>query len=131
MNKELLRMQMLAGIITESQYAAESNESEGTKYFIVIIFEGLDDELGSMKGISASSQKEFEQKIETLYGPQGLKDIKANPDDTYWTFYEVSSQEEINKIEQMSEDWDNGDQNVEEELIDIAKKGKPFDQISF
>ena len=31
MNKETLRMQMLAGIITESQYAAKLNENEGMK----------------------------------------------------------------------------------------------------
>ena len=30
MNKELLRMQMLAGIITESQYKQELDEAEGT-----------------------------------------------------------------------------------------------------
>jgi hypothetical protein len=31
MNKELLRMQMLAGIITESQYAAELDENRTAK----------------------------------------------------------------------------------------------------
>ena len=131
MNKEQLRMQMLAGIITEGQYKRRLNENEATKYFVVIIMEGDSDEIGNMKGIVASNQGEFEQEFTSIYGSQDLDALKKNPNDIYWTFYEVSSQEEMNKIVQMSEDWYKGDDSGEEELMSIAKKGKPFSQISF
>ena len=121
---EVKRVQQLAGI-------NESQLNEGSlRHFVVIIFEGDDDELGTMKGISASNQEEFEQKLKNIYGKEGLYDIKKHPEDTYWTFYETSK-EEMDKIVQMSQMWQGGNLETEENLENIAKKGKPFSEIIF
>jgi len=128
MNKEFLRMQKLAGLITENQMNELTPKSGFTgtpeKYLIVIVAGGTSDELGNMKGISASTQEEFIQKLENIYG----KDLES----VGLTFYEVPNQNEMDRITQMSEDWYTGeDESVEEELMDIAEKGIPLDQISF
>jgi hypothetical protein len=127
MNKEFLRMQKLAGLITENHMNELTPKSGFTgapeKYLIAIIAGGTSDELGNMKGISASTQEEFIQKLENIYG----KDLES----VGLTFYEASNQNEMDRITQMSEDWYLGDESVEDELIDIAEKGIPLDQISF
>jgi len=133
-NNIFKRMQKLAGLINEDM------SSSKPRYFISIIFRGQDDEIGSYKGISASTQEEFEQKLEDIYGggpsdsdtSNGLAQIKKYPDDDYWTFYEVNSKEEMEKWEQKSKNWyDNSDFSEEKELESIAKKGVPFNQIKF
>jgi hypothetical protein len=127
MNKEFLRMQKLAGLITENQINELTPKSGFTgtpeKYLIAIVAGGTSDELGNMKGISASTQEEFIQKLENIYG-EDLESVGL-------TFYEVPNQNEMDRVAQMSEDWYSGDESVEEELMDIAEKGIPLDQISF
>jgi hypothetical protein len=127
MNKEFLRMQKLAGLITENQMNELTPKLGFTgvpeKYLIAIVAGGTSDELGNMKGISASTQEEFIQKLENIYG-EDLESVGL-------TFYEVPNQNEMDRVAQMSEDWYSGDESVEEELMDIAEKGIPLDQISF
>jgi hypothetical protein len=128
MNKEFLRMQKLAGLITENQMNELTPKLGFTgapeKYLIAIVAGGTSDELGNMKGISASTQEEFIQKLENIYG-EDLESVGL-------TFYEVPNQNEMNRVTQMSEDWYTGeDESVEEELMDIAEKGIPLNQISF
>ena len=128
MNKEFLRMQKLAGLITENQMSELTPKLGFTgapeKYLIAIVAGGTSDELGNMKGISASTQEEFIQKLENIYG-EDLESVGL-------TFYEVPNQNEMNRVTQMSEDWYTGeDESVEEELMDIAEKGIPLNQISF
>jgi hypothetical protein len=128
MNKEFLRMQKLAGLITENQMNELTPKLGFTgapeKYLIAIVARGTSDELGNMKGISASTQEEFIQKLENIYG-EDLESVGL-------TFYEVPNQNEMNRVTQMSEDWYTGeDKSVEEELMDIAEKGIPLNQISF
>jgi hypothetical protein len=122
---EVKRMQQLAGI------QLNENLTEGTRYFIVIIFEGDDDELGSMKGINASTPQEFDQKLADMYGKDTLvNNIKAHPNDTYWTFYEVSSEPEMNRIVQMSKEWvTNLGSEEEKQLETISKQGKTYQDI--
>jgi hypothetical protein len=124
MNKEFLRMQKLAGLITENQMNELTPKSDFTegKHFVAIVFGGDSDELGNMKGVSASTKEEFAQKLKDIYG-ENLESVGL-------TFYETNK-EEMNRIAQMSEDWYSGDESVEDELMDIASKGKPLDQISF
>ena len=128
MNKEFLKMQKLAGLITENQMNELTPKLGFTgapeKYLIAIVAGGTSDELGNMKGISASTQEEFIQKLENIYG-EDLESVGL-------TFYEVPNQNEMNRVTQMSEDWYTGeDESVEEELMDIAEKGIPLNQISF
>ena len=128
MNKEFLRMQKLAGLITENQMNELTPKLGFTgapeKYLIAIVAGGTSDELGNMKGISASTQEEFIQKLENIYG-ENLESVGL-------TFYEVPNQNEMNRVTQMSENWYTGeDESVEEELMNIAEKGIPLDQISF
>ena len=122
---EAKRMQQLAGI------QLNENLTKGTRYFIVIIFEGDDDELGSMKGINASTPQEFDQKLADMYGKDTLvNNIKAYPDDTYWTFYEVSSEPEMNRIVQMSKEWvTNLGSEEEKQLETISKQGKTYQDV--
>ena len=123
-NESFLRMQKLAGLLTEAEYQKKF------RYFIVIIFEGDDDELGSMKGISASNKEEFDQKLKAIYGDNGLAAIKKHPEDTYWTFYEVNNENEMNNLENMSEQWyTTSDPKIEQKLESIAKRGKPYSEI--
>jgi len=121
MNKEFLKMQKIAGLITENQFR-QLNENQA-RYFIVIVAGGTSDELGNMKGVSASTQEEFIQNLENIYG--------KNLESVGLTFYEVPNQNEMNRIAQMSEDWYTGDESGEEELMSVAEKGKPFNDISF
>ena len=76
-----------------------------------------------MKGISASTQEEFKQKFES--------DYSSSPEEVDFTFYEVPNSGEMSKIAKMSNDWYSGDESVETKLMNIAKLGKPFSQISF
>ena len=55
MNKELLRMQMLAGVITESQYKAKLNEEEN-----------LSPEQAVQKAISLAPKLEKSSKLDQL-----------------------------------------------------------------
>jgi len=118
-------MQKLAGLITENQMNELTPKSDFTeeKHFVVIVFGGDSDELGNMKGVSASTKEEFIQKLENIYG-EDLENVGL-------TFYEAPNQNEMDRITQMSEDWYSGDESVEDELMDIAKKGISLDQISF
>lgn len=129
MNKEFLRMQKLAGLITENQMNELTPKSGFTdeKHFVVIVFGGDSDELGNMKGVSASTKEDLIQKLEDIYGVQGVDALG----DIGLTFYEMPNQNEMNRIVQMSEDWYTGDESGEDELMNISSEGKPLDQISF
>ena len=131
MNKEFLRMQKLAGLITENQMNELTPKSGFTrgpeKHFVVIVAGGTSDELGNMKGVSASTKEDFIQKLEDIYGVQGVDALG----DIGLTFYEMPNQNEMNRVVQMSEDWYTGDESGEDELMNISSEGKPLDQISF
>jgi hypothetical protein len=102
-----------------------------TKYFVVIIFEGKSDEIGNMKGVEASTQEEFEYKLREIYGTEHLASIKNDPNDTYWTFYEVDSKEHMDNIVTESENWYLGKDADEEMLMVISEQGKTFNKIVF
>jgi hypothetical protein len=132
MNKEFLRMQKLAGLITENQMNELTPKSDFTeeKHFVVIVFGGNSDELGNMKGVSASTKEEFTQKLKDIYG-ENLESVGL-------TFYETNK-EEMNKIVSMSDTWEGeesdpetgGIDSITSKLKEVASKGKPLDQISF
>ena len=132
MNKEFLRMQKLAGLITENQMNELTPKSDFTeeKHFVVIVFGGDSDELGNMKGVSASTKEEFTQKLKDIYG-ENLESVGL-------TFYETNK-EEMDKIVSMSDTWDGEESDPETGGIDpitsklkkVASEGKPLDQISF
>jgi len=129
MNKEFLRMQRLAGLITENQVNELTPKLGFTeeKHFVVIVFGGTSDELGNMKGVSASTKEDLIQKLENIYGVKGVDALR----DIGLTVYEMSNQNEMNRIVQMSKDWYTGDESGEDELMKISSEGKPLDQISF
>lgn len=129
MNKEFLRMQKLAGLITENQMNELTPKSgfTGEKHFVVIVAGGTSDELGNMKGVSASTKEDFIQKLEDIYGVKGVDALG----DIGLTFYEMPNQNEMNRIVQMSKNWYTGDESGEDELMKISSEGKPLDQISF
>jgi hypothetical protein len=126
MDKQFLHMQKIAGLITESEYKQKmtENQNKGTRYFIVVNFEGQSDELGNMHGIKASDKNDFVQKFKSMFND----DINA-PQQSY-TFYEVPNEEKMNKIEQISDKWEGGEDTDETMYLqNIADKAKSFDEI--
>lgn len=125
MNESFLKMQKLAGVITEAQYNQKKKLFEnqmGTKYLVIVNFEGQSDELGNMNGISASSKDEFENKFKNMFN--------MNPNDPYFSFYEASNQAEMDKITSTSDSW-SGDKDETQYLENIVKQAKPYNKINF
>jgi hypothetical protein len=114
LNEEFRRMQKLAGIINENE--------DNTKYLVIVNFKGQSDELGNMHGISASSKDEFENKFENMFD--------MNPNDPYYSFYEVSNQAKMDKITSISDNW-SGDDDETQYLESIARQAKPYSEINF
>ena len=121
MNREFLKMQKLAGLITENQFR-QLNENQ-TRYFIVVNFKGLSDELGNFHGIEASDKDDFIQKFKGIFND--------NISDDY-TFYEIDNKNEMDKILKTSDEWEGGEDTPETEYLqNIADKAKSFGEIYF
>ena len=126
MNESFLYMQKLAGVITEGQYQAKKKvlNEETRRYFVVVNNKGQSDELGNMHGIEASDKNDFIEKFESMFD-----DNISAPQQPY-DFYEVSNEEVMNKIVQMSDKWE-GEEDETKYLQNITDKAKSFDKISF
>jgi hypothetical protein len=53
-----------------------------------------------------------------------------DPNDSYFTFYEVPNQAEMEKITSISDSW-SGDEDETQYLENIAKQAKPYSDINF
>ena len=91
MNKETLRMQMLAGLITESQYKQKLNENIEAKAWLV-------DEENSLPKIlrfatvEAAEDAQFDEMADEPYNRPlftSLEDLKSYLDDQYMYDYDI------------------------------------------
>jgi len=92
MNKETLRMQMLAGIITESQYKKKLNESKFGEFFKNIFSSKADKEgaeeqklaQAAQQAAEAAAQKASDEEVTKLEGllsdPEFKKEVNAYAD---------------------------------------------------
>lgn len=101
MNKETLRMQMLAGVITESQYKAKLNENQvNNKY--VVRDEELSDQYGDFYAIDIDKALDYLKQFDN-------EDVDAETfvfDDEGWGEFE----QYLDDVEQMS------DEELEDEM---------------
>jgi hypothetical protein len=101
MNKETLRMQMLAGLITESQYKQKLNEENGETYYAIcnvgensqVSFDGKDP-VALKITIKTDSKEDMLEKLNTLY-QETVGDISSDYtmndlDDSHYTSTYIS-----------------------------------------
>jgi len=101
------------------------------KYLVVVIFEGLDDELGNMNSISCSNEDEFDKKFLELYeNEEDLIKIKTDSEYNYFTFYECRNEKQMNGIVLISDSWED-DKEDTNYLESIASKAVTFDKLVF
>ena len=101
------------------------------KYLVVVIFEGLDDELGNMNCISCSNEDEFDKKFLELYeSKEDLIKIKTDSEYNYFTFYECRNEKQMNGIVLISDSWEDDEEDTNY-LEDIASKAVTFDKLVF
>lgn len=91
MTQEQLRMQMLAGIITESQYKQKLNENTEAKAWLVDEEAGLPRIL-RFATIEAAKDAQFDEMADDPYNRPlftSLEDLKSYLDDQYMADYDI------------------------------------------
>jgi hypothetical protein len=107
-------------------------DTQTKKHLIVVIFEGLDDELGNMNSITCSNEKEFDERFLELYeSEEELIKVKTDSEYNYFTFYECENEKQMNGIVLISDSWSDLIEEETKYLEYIAKEAKTYDKIIF
>ncbi len=102
------------------------------KYLVVVIFEGLDDELGNMNSIICSNEEEFDKRFLELYeDKEELIKVKNDSEYNYFTFYECENERQMNGIVLISDSWSDLIKEETNYLEYIASNAKVYSEINF